>query len=341
VGTTATELTTLAEALLEAGLRAVLTDLALAEGGARPADLPFRMAVVGMGKLGGAELHYVSDLDVVFVHEPVAGADRSRVHELANRAAERLMSALGAVTAEGSAFAMDADLRPEGKAGPLSRSLESIAAYYDRWAEPWEHQALLKARPVAGDPEIGRRFAEVVRPFAYPAEFTTADAQRMRKMKARIEKERIKRRQDPKRHLKLGPGGLLDVEWTVQYLQQRYGAAHPMLQSTNTMSALDGAQDDAVLDHRDAAWLRDGYYFLSRVRNRLYLLRHRDVDVLPVSAGDLNRLAHSLGFGPSGRQAFEEEHLRHTRHVRRVAERVFFEMPEAETRGAWERSEGT
>lgn len=337
IGAVADDLVTLADACLNAGLRSVLTDLAIKEGGSRPDDLPMRMTVIGMGKLGGRELHYVSDLDVMFVHEPVAGADRTHVHDLANRAAEQLVTALGAVTAEGTAFEVDADLRPEGKQGPLSRSLESFVHYYERWSEPWEHQALLKARHVAGDEELGRRFETLARGWAYPAEFTDADATRMRRMKARIEKERIKKRHDPKRHLKLGPGGLSDVEWTVQMLQQRNGGSNQVVRTTNTLEAIDMLQDESLLDHRDAAWLRDGYRFLSEIRNRLYLMRIRDVDVLPSAPQDLTRLAHSLGYGPTGRQDLEEEHLRHTRHVRRVAEEVFYEMPDATTRGAWER----
>ncbi len=337
VSTTARELTAIAEAVLQAGLRSVLTDLARERGDLRPEDLPVRMVVIGMGKLGGAELHYVSDLDVVFVHEAVAGIDRSEAHALANRAAERLMQTLGRVTAEGTAFEMDADLRPEGRSGPLSRSLESYLAYHDRWGEAWERQALTRVRPVAGDPDLGARFVEAVRPLAFPEDFTAQDASRMRRMKARIEKERIRTRDDPARHLKLGPGGLSDVEWTVQLVQQRFGASHLALRTPTTMAALDAAQDESVLEHRDAAWLRDGWQFLSRVRNRLYLLRQRNVDVLPTNADLLTRLAHSLGFGPSGRQEFEDAYLRHTRHVRRVTERVFYEMDDVAERGAWER----
>ena len=337
VGTTANELTAIAEALVEAGLRSTLTDLAIEQGCSRPSDLPLRMAVIGMGKFGGDELHYVSDLDVMFVHEPVAGADRTEVHRLANLAAERLVKAVGHVTAEGSAFEMDADLRPEGKGGPLSRSLESYLAYYGRWSEPWEHQALLRARPVAGDADLGTRFVEATRELAYPDEFGEARVVGMRKMKARMEKERISHRDDPTRHLKLGPGGISDVEWTVQLMQQRHGASHIGLRTPNTMRALDALQDASLLEHRDAAWLRDGYQFLSRVRNRLYLMKQRNVDVLPSKAGVLARLAHGMGYGDGGRQAFEEERLRHARHVRRVAERVFFEMPDVDERGAWER----
>ena len=337
IGAVADDLVTLADVCLQAGLRAILTDLAIEQGGSRPDDLPLRMVAIGMGKLGGRELHYVSDLDVMFVHEPVAGADRTLVHELANRAAEQLIAGLGAVTAEGTAFEIDADLRPEGRQGPLSRSLESFEHYYERWSEPWEHQALLKARMVAGDDDLGRRFEVLAREWAYPDQFTDADATRMRRMKARLEKERIKKRQDPKRHLKLGPGGLSDVEWTVQLLQKRHGGGNPVLRTTNTLEAIDMLQDESVLDHRDAGWLRDGYRFLSMVRNRMYLMRIRDVDVLPTAGHDLVRLAHSLGYGPTGRQEFEDEHLRHTRHVRRVAEEVFYEMPDATTRGIWER----
>ncbi|MDQ4130260.1 MAG: bifunctional glutamine-synthetase adenylyltransferase/deadenyltransferase, partial [Actinomycetota bacterium] len=314
------ELAALGEACLEAGLLAVVDDLLPQPSGGGAA----RFAVVGLGKLGGSELHYVSDLDVVFVHEPVEGAGEAEASAFAIEVAERLLEVLSAVTAEGAAFVVDAELRPEGRSGPLSRSLAAYRAYYERWSEPWEHQALLRARRVAGDPDLGRAFVSLAAEYAYPEEFSQRRLTAIRKMKARIERERVPRRADPARHLKLGPGGLSDVEWTVQLLQQQHAAHDPRLRSPSTLTALDALQDIGLVQSRDAQWLREGYRFLTSIRNRLYLLRQRDVDVLPTSAAVLERLGRSLGYGRGGGQEFEADYLRHTRRVRRVHERVFY-----------------
>ncbi len=316
------ELTALGEACLTGALRAELRRQAQRRGLASPDELPVGIAIVGMGKLGGQELHYVSDLDVLFVHEAVAGTSEREATALALEVAGNVLRSLSDITAEGTAFEVDADLRPEGKNGPLSRSFSSYRAYWDRWAEPWEHQALLRARHVAGDRDLGTRLVQAAEPYAYPADGD--GALRMRRMKARLEKERIPRRVDPERHLKLGPGGLSDVEWTVQLLQRRHGARHAAARHPGTMAALDVLQDDGLIDHRDAVWLRDGYRFLSQLRNRLYLLRHRDVDVLPVSQAQLETLARSLGYGRGAWQELDGERRRHARHVRSVCERVFY-----------------
>ncbi len=329
------ELTALAEACLTGALRAELRRQAAERGLASPDELPVSIAIVGLGKLGGRELHYVSDLDVLFVHRGVGGADESDANRLALDIAGKVMRSLSGITAEGTAFEVDAELRPEGKSGPLSRTLASYEAYWERWAEPWEHQSLLKARHVAGDRELGRELAAAAGRHAYPQDFDDTRVSTMRRMKARIEKERVPRRVDPGRHLKLGPGGLSDVEWTVQLLQQRHGARRRVVRTTSTMAAIDLLQDDDLLEHAEATWLRNGYRFLSQVRNRLYLLRHRDVDVLPQGAQHLEVLARSLGYGRGGWQEFEEDRRRHARHVRRACEQIFYGMEAADRTGQW------
>jgi [glutamine synthetase] adenylyltransferase / [glutamine synthetase]-adenylyl-L-tyrosine phosphorylase len=160
-------------------------------------------------------------------------------------------------------------------------------------------------------------------------------ASTMRRMKARIEKERIPRRVQPERHLKLGPGGLSDVEWTIQLLQQRHGTSRRVLRTTSTMEALDLLQDEDLISDREAGWLRDGYRFLSQVRNRLYLLRHRDVDVLPTSNLQLEVLSRSLGYPRGGWQQFEEDRRRHARHVRRACEQLFYDIEPTGPGNGW------
>jgi [glutamine synthetase] adenylyltransferase / [glutamine synthetase]-adenylyl-L-tyrosine phosphorylase len=326
------ELTALGEACLEGALSDELRRRTRAAGLDRPSQLPVRMAVIGMGKFGGEELHYASDLDVLFVHEPVGDADEREAGKLALEIAGEVLRSLSAITPDGTAFEVDADLRPEGRSGPLSRSLSSYRTYWERWSEPWEHQALLKARRVAGDPDLGQRFVEAARELAYPEGFDDRDATRIRRMKARLERERIGKRVDPQRHIKLGPGGLSDVEWTVQLLQLRHGARNVAARGTSTMRVIDSLQDADLLEHRDAAWMRDGYRFLSELRNRRYLLRHRDVDVVPQSTAILETLARAMGYGRGGWQELEEDRKRHARHVRRVCQRVFYEQEES---SAW------
>ena len=336
VGGIGEELTALGEACLVAALRAELRRRARDLGLESPDELPVSIAIVGMGKLGGRELHYISDLDVIFVHEVSADAeDPSAATKLAMDIIGSVMRSLSAITAEGTAFEVDADLRPEGRSGPLSRTLDSYVTYWQRWAEPWERQALLRARFVAGDRDLGKRLVAQAMEVAYPTEDTEAAVAPMRRMKARLEKERIPKRVEPERHLKLGPGGLSDVEWTVQLLQQLHGGRKSVIRSTSTMEALDLLQDEDLIAHRDASWLREGYHFLCGVRNRLYLLRHRDVDVLPQGRDQLEILARSLGYGRGGWQELEDERRKHARHVRQVCNRVFYGIEPDTTTGTW------
>ncbi|MFA9445811.1 bifunctional [glutamine synthetase] adenylyltransferase/[glutamine synthetase]-adenylyl-L-tyrosine phosphorylase [Egicoccus sp. AB-alg6-2] len=329
------ELTALGEACLTGALRAELRRQARERGLDSPDDLPVSLAIIGMGKLGGRELNYVSDLDVLFVHEAADGADEQDANKLALAIAGNVMRSLSDITAEGTAFEVDADLRPEGRSGPLSRSYASYLKYWGRWSEPWESQALLKARIVAGDRDLGKRLVDAARELAYPEHFGERDAQRIRRMKARIEKERVPRRVEPERHLKLGPGGLSDVEWVVQLLQLQHGVRETAVRTPSTMVALDGAQDASLIDHADANRLREGYRFLAQMRNRLYLLRQRDVDVVPVNPQLLELLARSMGYPRGAWQELEEDRRRHQRHVRQVFDHLFYGLDPGQHTNDW------
>jgi glutamate-ammonia-ligase adenylyltransferase len=295
---------------------AALADVADAciESALEGVEMPF--AVVGMGKLGGRELNYSSDIDVMFVHEGAA-AD-------GERAAEELTQFIGGVTAEGQAFRIDAGLRPEGKSGPLSRSLDSYLEYYERWANPWEHQALIKARPVAGNAELARKLTSATRAHAFPEHLTHKALREIRHLKARMERERIPRGTDPRRHVKMGPGGVADVEFTVQLLQQRSAREHEALQTPNTLEALAAARDADLLSERDAQWLADDYRFLMKLRNRLFFIAGRPVDGLPVKPEQLEALGVAMGYTEQPRQELEEEYLRLTRRARKVAEQHIY-----------------
>ena len=287
-----------------------------------------RLTVVAMGRLGGREMGYGSDADVMFVYEPVAGADEALAQAQAAAIAARLRAILSATGPE-PALDVDADLRPEGRNGPLVRTLASFAEYYQRWSSPWESQALLRARPVAGDPGLGERFAELIAPLRYPVGGADAQAVReVRRLKARMEAERLPRGVESARHLKLGRGGLSDVEWTVQLLQLQHAYEVAPLRTTSTLEALDAAADAGLLTARDAAILREAWLLSSRLRDGIVLWSGRPggagADVLPHDRRTLNGLARMIGLPPGTGGELEEMYLRSGRRARGVVERVFY-----------------
>ena len=171
---------------------------------------------------------------------------------------------------------IDADLRPEGRQGPLVRTLASYAEYYRRWSVVWESQALLRAEPVAGDPDVGARFLEIANPLRWPdAGLDEASVREVRRIKARVEAERLPRGVDKLLHTKLGPGGLSDVEWTVQLIQLRHAHAVPALRTTRTRQALQAAVEAGLLDPADARILDEAWLEATRVRNGVTLVRGR------------------------------------------------------------------
>jgi glutamate-ammonia-ligase adenylyltransferase len=300
------ELAALADACIEAAVHAV-----------HP-PLPF--AVIGMGRFGGAELSYASDLDVLFVYDG-EDADDFRAAE---QVATQLMDEIGGITPEGQTFRIDANLRPEGKKGALARSLSAYRAYYERWAQTWEFQALLKARPVAGDAAVSERFAALIEPFVYRDPFTEDAVREVRRMKARIERERIPPNEDPSFHLKLGRGSLSDVEFTVQLLQLQHGARHPEIRSTSTIDALHRLRDAGLLEAADADALEEAYRFCERARNARYLLTGKPGDALPTDGREATRLGRLLGYEHRPQASLRDDYRRVTRRARKVVERVFY-----------------
>ena len=269
-----------AVATLEAGLAAAVRSWA-AEAKVPPDQVPVDLAVIGMGRLGGREMSYGSDADVLFVHRVRPGADESTAAGAANQIAHALRRLL-AEPAPDPAFEVDANLRPEGRQGSMSRSLSAFREYYERWVSVWEVQALLRAEPVAGDAELGREFCELVDPLRWPAAgLTDAQVAEIRRIKARVESERLPRGADPATHTKLGRGGLADVEWTVQLLQLQHAHDHPALRVTATTEALTGLADAGLLDAEDAVALRLAWERASRARNAVFLVRGRPGDQLP------------------------------------------------------------
>ncbi|WP_372595140.1 bifunctional [glutamine synthetase] adenylyltransferase/[glutamine synthetase]-adenylyl-L-tyrosine phosphorylase [Actinotalea sp.] len=287
-----------------------------------------RMSIIAMGRLGGAELGYGSDADVLFVHDPLPGADESRAQAQATAIATRVRALLGEVGAE-PVLEVDADLRPEGRNGPLVRTLGSFAEYYGRWSAPWESQALLRARPVAGDQDLGDRFVALIDPVRYPQGGASPTVvKEVRRLKARMEAERLPRGVDPNRHLKLGRGGLSDVEWTAQLLQLQHGFEVPALRTTSTLGALTAAHDAGLLDEQDLAMLDEAWRLASGLRNAVVLWTGRTggatADVLPHDRRELLGLARLLGHPPGTPVDLADTYLRVARRARAVVDRVFY-----------------
>ncbi|MFJ7334655.1 bifunctional [glutamine synthetase] adenylyltransferase/[glutamine synthetase]-adenylyl-L-tyrosine phosphorylase [Streptomyces sp. NPDC101110] len=287
-------------------------------------DLPTRFAIIGMGRFGGHELGYGSDADVLFVHEPRDGVDEREASRAANKVVSEMRRLLQIPSAD-PPLLIDADLRPEGKSGALVRTLTSYEAYYRRWAQTWESQALLRAEPVAGDEDLGRRFIELIDPLRYPAAGLADEAVReIRRLKARMESERLPRGADPKLHAKLGPGGLSDVEWTVQLMQLRHGSSEPGLRTTRTREALAAARAAGLITDEDAATLDEAWVLATRVRNAVMLVRGRAGDTFPTEPRELAAVGRYLGFGPGHAGDMLDAYRRTARRARAVVEERFY-----------------
>src|SRR5688500_9913283 len=317
-------LTDIAVATLQVGLDVALRAYAL-EAGIEAADVPMDLAVIGMGRLGGGEMGFGSDADVLFVHRARAGADEGKATAAANAVAHTLRRLLSE-PAPDPAFEVDADLRPEGRQGALVRSLDAFREYYERWVSVWEVQALLRAVPVAGDEQLGADFVALIDPIRYPAEgLIDEQVAEIRRIKARVERERLPRGADPATHTKLGRGGLADVEWTVQLLQLQHAAAVPALRVTSTIGALAGLTDAGLLDAEQANALQAAWELASRARNAVFLVRGRPSDQLPRPGLELAGVARACGYGPDADPGqFLDDYRRTTRHARTVVEQVFY-----------------
>jgi glutamate-ammonia-ligase adenylyltransferase len=291
-----------------------------------------RFALLGMGKLGGREIDYHSDLDIIFVFDP-QGETRggSRGRRISNmeyfiKIAQRIITLMTLRTTEGSLFEIDARLRPSGNAGPLVTTLESFERYHAESAQLWERQALIKARFVAGDVALGSRLEGAAGRFAYGRPWDPSVSEEIGRIRARMEKE-IAREKPGVLNVKTGRGGIVDVEFIVQLLQLRHGPADPDLRAPNTLAALEALRRKGRIRAGDAEDLQAGYTFLRTLEDRLRLLRNRSTSELESGEPELDKLARRLGYAdrPS-RSAVDgllaEYHAR-TERIRAIYERVF------------------
>jgi glutamate-ammonia-ligase adenylyltransferase len=288
-----------------------------------------QFAIIAMGRYGGQELGFGSDADVIYVYRPFAVSG-----EEAQARSEQIVQTLNRLTEDlRLPLELDIGLRPEGKNGAVARSLDSYRAYYGRWSLTWEAQALLRARGVAGDADLIRDFEALADEVRFPKAISDQDVREVKRIKARVESERLPQAADPSRHLKLGRGSLSDVEWFVQLLQLQRGASFENLRTTSTLDALQAAVDDKLVSAADAAKLRDAWIIASRARSAMTLWTAKTADVLPTDRQALEGVARLLEYPPGSASQLEEDYLRTTRLARQVFERRFYGPVDTPTTG--------
>lgn len=285
------------------------------------------MGLFAMGRFGGRESGYASDADIIVAHLPAEGVDERLACDAATRITHQIQRLLGS-TATHAGLTVDIDLRPEGRNGVVSRTPDAYAQYYERWADAWERQALLRARPAAGSDRVCDALLEVIDPIRYMTIPTQEEIRSIRLLKARMERERLPRGIDPARHVKLGPGGLSDVEWTVQLLQMCHAHRVSELRTTSTVAAIEAARECGLLDGSQAEALMSAWTLASQIRSANVLLSGRmsgqKIDVLPVDHRGIAHLAKLLGYETGRERELEDDWLRSARLSRKVMEEIFW-----------------
>ena len=314
-------LTSLTENYISAFMQLLTSENNLDLAG-QPISEVLEVAAIAMGRFGGGELGFGSDADLIFVYRALTDGN------VAQKAAERLVAEIRRLSADQILeFEIDLDLRPEGKNGAIVRSLESYRQYYERWSETWEAQALLRARPIAGSDSLCKDFAELIDKHRFPENLSSKALVEIRRIKARVETERLPQGADPKRHLKLGRGSISDVEWLVQSFQLQFGYRFEDLQTPKTLEALSACVDHGLIAEHDAVVLKEAWLLSSRIRSAGVLWANKRTDVLPNDRRALEGMARILEYPPRSASALEQDYLAFTRRARAVFERLFFDGP--------------
>lgn len=338
---TLSALSALAEVLIQTAYKVVERSLRRDFGmpfhaGPRGKRAPTRFSVIGLGKLGGGELNFSSDVDLMYLYDSDEGQTEGGVRgSIANgdyfkRMSQQIASMLSEVTNEGYVYRVDLRLRPEGKAGPVANSLESLRRYYGERAEAWERLALLKAWPVAGDRFLGTRFINLVRPFIYGRPLAVADLEQLRRIKRGIDREVSARRQQH-RNVKLGFGGIREIEFVVQSLQVSHGKRLPGICCRSTLDGLRVLFEHQLLGEDELDSLSRAYVFLRDVENKLQMVLDLQTHVIPDKQSEVRACALRLGYkdgaGRSAEEEFLEDHRNHTASVNRIF-RAILQAPE-------------
>ncbi len=318
------QLSNLADIVVEGAIRIVVDQMS-------PNDVPpGGFVVIGMGKLGGRELNYSSDIDLIYVYE-VGDSEDSTAHEYFQKFGRRLTALLSEHTDEGYLCRVDLRLRPMGKRGNIVYSLEQSAQYYETLGETFERFALIKARPIAGDLQLGERFVDLVRPFVYRKYLDHAALEELARYKARADREHLKQ-DEAERNVKAGRGGIREIELFTQVFQLIYGGKEPKLQSSGTLAALQHLDRSGFVEADVLKDLSDAYEFLRKVEHSLQVVQEGQTHSLPTKDLELTFLARRLGFPKT--EDLHSELVRHRDRVHTVYARLFESRPDdAEFRG--------
>jgi glutamate-ammonia-ligase adenylyltransferase len=284
----------------------------------RKSDIDLDVSIVAMGRLGGQELGFGSDADVMLVYSDDGPNAQSMAEVLTGEF-------IGLVKDPILEFELDLDLRPEGKNGPRIKSLNAYEGYYQKWAETWEFQALLRARPMFGSQGLRDAFTNLIDKYRYPEELSNKQLVSVRVVKARVENERLPKGIVANRHLKLGPGAISDVEWLIQLMQLRYAGNNPELRTLTTLDTLASLVKLGHIDDADSHVLEDAWIMASRVRSAQVLALDKASDELPIDRNKLEALARILEFEPGSATELEERYLAVTRRSRAVFQKLFLE----------------
>jgi glutamate-ammonia-ligase adenylyltransferase len=309
----ATTMTQISEGLTAITDAYVLSIVTLAKQ-ATGSDIDF--GVIAMGRWGGMELGFGSDADGMLVYR----SDSLTAQAEAEKVTQLLLSLSKDSLLE---FELDLDLRPEGKNGPRVRSISGYAGYYERWADAWEFQALLRARVVVGSKDLQEEFVGLIDSYRYPKEISKAKLIEIRRIKARVEAERLPQGANPARHLKLGRGSISDVEWLVQFLQLQHADKFAALQTTSTSEALEALRVHGLIPADDIQRLSAGWLIASRCRSAEVLASDKRTDQLPTDLRQLDAMARILEYQPGESQLLEEHYLSITRKARTAFEKHF------------------
>jgi glutamate-ammonia-ligase adenylyltransferase len=275
------------------------------------------ICIIAMGRLGASEIGFGSDADAMLVYEGLDQYDQQLAEKITTELLELVRDPL-------LPFELDLALRPEGKNGPRVKSLKAYAVYYEKWAEVWEYQALLKARPLSGSNQLQSAFIELISRYRYPKQIDTKAVIEVRRIKARVEAERLPQGADPLRHLKLGKGSLSDVEWFAQLTQLKFAHNYPSLQTTSTIRALEEIVNLKLAHSDEVSLLREAWVFASRCRNALVLAVDKSADLLPLDRRHLEAMARILEYAPGSAGELEEDYLAVTRRARSSYEDLFY-----------------
>ena len=334
VETTTLELSNLAEAALQHCYEVGRDEIMQPKFGTplnEEGTAPCRFAIVGMGKLGGYELNFSSDIDLIFVYSDDAHTDTGNDNsEYFSRLCEFIIKAMSEITPDGYVFRVDIRLRPESSAGVIIRSMESYESYYEGWGDLWERQALIKARSVAGDMAFGNEFIRMIQPFVYQryldgVTLTEIKAD-IRRTKARIEERLVGEGANLEKHVKLGPGAIRDIEFTVQCLQMIHGAKRKSLCTHNTLEALSALKENKLLNPENAAALTAAYRFLRTVENGIQVEGDQQRYSIPEKETEERELARRVGYQHTAEtdalEAFWKDYRTHTEQVRAIFQKI-------------------